>query len=157
MAARDAVTTPASDPNVPGALGMYPIPSTEATANASRGFSRETSNARAALGFVVISFIEIEQDRLALAFRGLFFVEYRVGNYVLFARPVAQVPHPATLAAKRKVFMYLRVRLRLANGTLVFHLRFQPNPERGAALLSQFYEASPWVEPAASAQSEDPL
>src|SRR5215831_11552408 len=121
MAERKAVATPASDPRVPGALPMLPIPNTVAIAKASRGFSADVSNVRAGLGFVVIGFVEIEQNCFALAFRRFFFVKNRIGDHVLFAGPVAQILYPATLAAKRKILVDFRIGHRFANRASMFH------------------------------------
>src|SRR5215472_2180187 len=104
---RKAVATPASEPKVPGALRMYPIPNTVAIINANRGFSRDLSSACAVLGSNIIGLAEIEQNRFALAFRGFFFVENRIGDHVLLAGPVAQVLQPATLGAKGKILVHV--------------------------------------------------
>src|SRR6266487_1253015 len=107
-----------------------------------RGFLRGVSGATVALVFVVIAVGLIENDRLALAFAVLFlvvdrsavslivdrcaitFIKDRIGNHVLFAGPVAQVPQTASLAAEGKIRVYRRIGRRFANRTFVHHDRF---------------------------------
>src|SRR5713101_9553541 len=76
-----------------------------------RGFLRGVSGATVALVFVVIEVGLIENDRLALGFSVLFlivdrcaitFIKDWIGDHVLFAGPVAQVPQTAALAAEGK-------------------------------------------------------
>jgi hypothetical protein len=75
--------------------------------------------------FCVILIVQIgvqrKDDGSPLAFRNLLFSEDRFGNHIFLAGPVTQVAIPATLAAKREVRVDRRVRLRLADGALVFH------------------------------------
>src|SRR5713226_3070662 len=87
------------------------MPIALAIASAIRGFLRGVSSAGAALVFVVIGVGQIENDRLALASSVLFlvvdrsaitFIKDRLGDHVLFAGPVAQVPQTAALAAEGK-------------------------------------------------------
>src|SRR6266478_6409873 len=130
---RIATAIPASEPNVPGDLGMSPTPSALAIASAMRGFLRGVSGATVALVFVVIGVGQIENDRLALAFSVLFlvvdrcaitFIKDRIGDHVLFAGPVAQVPKTAALAAEGKIRVYRCIGRRLANRKFVLHGRF---------------------------------
>src|SRR5438876_12420850 len=88
-------------------------------ASASRGFSFWLGVSALA----VIGLVQVQNDRLALAVRFLdfLFVENRIGDHVLFARPVSQVPHPAPFAAKRKIFMRFGVSRRFADGASVNH------------------------------------
>ena len=97
------------------------MPNAVASATASRGFLRGVSDAAAALGFSLIGIFEIEDDRLALVFDHLFFVEDRLGDDVLLAGPIAEVPLPAALAAKREILVHLGIRLSLADGASVLH------------------------------------
>src|SRR5713226_3205922 len=97
------------------------MPSTVAMASASRGFLHGGSTARAVLLFIVMRFVEIEEDGLAFGFDTFFFVKDGVGNDVLLAGPVAKILHSAALTAKRKLRMHRRIGLRLANGASVFH------------------------------------
>src|SRR5579859_6925504 len=103
-AERKIVMTPTSEPNVPGAFGAYPTPSAVAMAIARRGFSFWLGVSALA----VIGLIQVQNNRLALAVGlfHLFFVKNRVGDDVLFARPVTQVLHAAAFAAKWEIFVY---------------------------------------------------
>src|SRR5262249_27004401 len=110
------VTTPTSEPNVPGAFGAYPTPSAVAIASASRGFSFCSA-------FGVIGLVQIQDDCLALFFRlfQFLFVENRIGHHIFFARPVAEVHRPAAFAAKREVLVLFRVGRFFADGAAVDH------------------------------------
>src|SRR6266481_1664028 len=112
MAESTAVATPTSEPNVPGALGMYPTPNAVAMAIASRGFFFRTV---ASLGSSVDGVIRLAEPLKILVFVQRFFatgisirfelahIKYRFGHDVLLAGPVAEVPVAAALAAKREV------------------------------------------------------
>jgi hypothetical protein len=88
---------PASEPNVPGAVGRYPRPKAVAMASETRGF-------RAALFVVVLGMLAL--GWLILLVLDLFrfrFVHYRRGYFVFFHGPVSEVVLAATFAAKRKL------------------------------------------------------
>src|SRR6266851_9254258 len=97
-------------------------------ASAKRGFLRGASVAAVASVFVVIRsvqvIVQIKDDGVPLAFSKVFFIEDWFGNHVFLAGPVAQVPFPAALAAKREVRVDRRVGFHFANGALVFHGAF---------------------------------
>src|SRR6266404_3791921 len=116
---RKIVTTPTSEPKVPGAFGAYPTPSAVAIASASRGFSFCVEGS----GFGVIGLVQIEDDGLAILFRllQLFFVENRIGHHIFFARPVAEVHCPAAFAAKREVLVFFGIGCSFADGAAVDH------------------------------------
>jgi len=54
----------------------------------------------------------------------LVLIHRRLRNPVLLARPRSQIEQSAPLAAKRKIRIPLTIRLRLADGTSVFHARW---------------------------------
>src|SRR5882762_9351069 len=122
---RIATAIPTNEPNVPGALGMYPTPRAVAIASASRGFLGSASAVAVASMFGVIAVFRVvvqrEDDGVLFAFTVVFFSEDWFGHNVFLAGPVAQVAFPAALAAKRKLRVDRRVRLRFANGTFVLH------------------------------------
>jgi hypothetical protein len=64
--------------------------------------------------------VEIEDDGLPIALR-FFFVEDRIGNDILFTRPVSEVKIAAACAAEGKVGVRLGVGWLLADGAKVFH------------------------------------
>jgi hypothetical protein len=68
--------------------------------------------------------VQIQNGSIPLAIGNLFFIEDRFGNYVFLGGPVAQVPIPAALAAKREVRVDRRVRLRFADWAFMLQGRF---------------------------------
>src|SRR5207249_2523085 len=133
---RIATAIPTSEPNVPGALGMYPTPKAVAIASASRGFWGGVWGAAVASVFGVIRvvqvIVQIRDNGVPLACSNVIFIENWFGDHVFLAGPVTQVPFPATLAAKREVRLDRRVSLRFANGAFVLHyvvLFFSANSE----------------------------
>lgn len=66
---------------------------------------------------------EIESEGFTVSPARLFFVEDRLGNDILLAGPIAQVLHAAALAAKGKIPMDRRVRLRFANRAFMSHAK----------------------------------
>jgi hypothetical protein len=73
---------------------------------------------------VVQIVVQRKDEGIPLAFTGVFLIEDWFGHHIFLAGPVAQVPFPAALAAKREVRVDRRVSLRLANGAFVFHGAF---------------------------------
>src|ERR1700694_3226868 len=122
---RMATAIPTSEPNVPAALGRYPMPKTVAIASASRGFLRGVSDTAVASVFGVIRVVQVvvqrKGDGVPVFWRDVFFIEDWFGDHVFLAGPIAQVPLPAALAAKREVGVDRRVGLRLADGAFVLH------------------------------------
>src|SRR5712692_7112249 len=99
-------------------------------ASAKRGFLRGASVAAVASVFVVIRSVQVivqrKDDGVPLAFSKVFFIEDWFGHHVFLTGPVAQVPFPAALAAKREVRVDRRVRLRFADGAFVLHCALFP-------------------------------
>src|SRR5208337_2095259 len=123
-----AMTSPASDPQVPGAGFKYPVPSTVETAKAKRGFPLTGAVAISLDGFIGFPFASTQGA--TVRFRNLFLVENRVGHDVFFRRPCAQVEQPATFRAERKLRVLVRVRLFFADGASVFHGEENVLPQR---------------------------
>src|SRR6266446_7161954 len=101
------------------------MPRAVASASASRGFLGGAAGAAVASVVGVIRVVQIvvqrKDDGVPLAFTSVFFVEDWFGHHIFLAGPVAQVPFPAALAAKREVRVDRRVGLRLADGAFVLH------------------------------------
>jgi hypothetical protein len=108
------VTTPTSDPYVPGAFGQCPTPNAVAIAYASFGF------APAGLGLGAVSVDGVIGIRQIHQFF-VIFVENGLGHDIFFRRPVSQIPRAAPLAAKREVGVVRGIRRRFANRTTVLH------------------------------------
>src|SRR5215470_11836030 len=100
-AEKNAVSTPTSEPNVPGAFGIYPTPSVLAKAKASRGFSPIPWGFKFALESGVIALWQIEDHGLRSSFSELFLVKDRLANDVLFRGPRTQVQQAAAFGTKR--------------------------------------------------------
>jgi hypothetical protein len=130
QAATAGISAPKSEPQVPGPGLRRPTPSAVASASAKRGLLAAVTASGVALLFVVMVFVEIEEDRPAFAFDQFLFVENGFGNDVFLASPVAQVAIPAAFAAKRKIRVHCGVRLSLANRAFVLHSRFRRHFER---------------------------
>src|SRR5437660_1584235 len=122
---RIATAIPTSEPNVPGALGMYPTPKAVAIASASRGFWGGVWGAAVASVFGVIRvvqvIVQIRDNGVPLACSNVIFIENWFGDHVFLAGPVTQIPFPAALAAKREVRVDRTVSRCFADGALVLH------------------------------------
>jgi hypothetical protein len=84
--------------------------------------------------------VQRKDDGVPVFWRNVFFIEDWFGHYILLAGPVAQVPFPAALAAKREVRVDRRVGLRFADGAFVLHRAirfFSANSVR--SLVERFY------------------
>jgi hypothetical protein len=135
---------PPSDPHVPGATGKYPIPNPVAIHNATLGFFSGPASVGLFIRLVSKGFSQslffsaggvpanhksLNHSILpTLLFRSRpfarIFINRRLRNPVLLARPRSQIEHSAPLAAKRKIRIPFAIRLRLADGTSVFHARW---------------------------------
>src|SRR5947209_4733549 len=104
-----ARANPSREPNVPGALEMYPIPKPVARNRAKRGLGAARGAAASAFGFIRVRFF------------GRRFVNDRLGNNVAFGSPVAKIQQAAALAAKREVGMLGGVRGDFADWAVVRH------------------------------------
>src|SRR5260370_38588829 len=68
---------------------------------------------------------------VAVQFVELRFIENRIGHYILFAGPGAQIEQTAALTAERKILVQLGVRRSFADRTAVLHDGFlSQNPQR---------------------------
>src|SRR5712692_3689130 len=108
-------------------------------ARASRGFCSRMAGAAvaSAFGFIraFLIVVHAQDEAVSLAFRKVFFIKYGFGNYVFLTGPIAYVPIPAPLAAKREIRVDSGVRIRLADGAFVLHAEksiAQPSTRRGA-------------------------
>src|SRR5215469_2214326 len=113
------MSSPASEPQVPGAGLRYPVPKTVARAKSKRGFGCEIPGTDSVV--VAMRLLEIEDDGLSIASGGSFFVEDRIGNDVLFAGPVSEVQVAAACTAEGEIGVRLGVGRFLADGAGVFH------------------------------------
>lgn len=59
--------------------------------------------------------------RISVGSFGSGFVDHRLADLILLAGPVAKINQPATFAAKRKIWMFLRIHRLAADGAAPFH------------------------------------
>src|ERR1700690_1338211 len=71
--------------------------------------------------FGLIRVVEFENNGLLVFIDQIIFVEDGLGHHVFFRRPVAKVPHAATLAAEREVGVFFGVRGVFTNRAAMFH------------------------------------
>src|SRR5437867_3611657 len=81
-AEKNAVSTPTSEPNVPGAFGMYPTPSAVASAIANRGLSLGFPSFAFNLPSGVIALRQIQYHCLATSLFQLVLIENRRAHHI---------------------------------------------------------------------------
>src|SRR5215469_1557323 len=113
------MSSPASEPQVPGAGLRYPVPKTVARAKSKRGFGREIPGTESVV--VAMRLVEIEDDGLSIGSGDSFLVEDRIGNDVLFAGPISEVQVAAACTAEGEIGVRLGVGRFLADRAAVFH------------------------------------
>src|SRR6185437_15534409 len=118
-----AISTPASEPHVPGARGILPRPKTVAIRMAKRGLccAAAPAVASAASGFasafaVIFAVMNIAPGKIRRVL-----VYGRLGDHVFFAGPIAEIEQPAALAAKGKFRVRDGFGWRAANGAPPLH------------------------------------
>src|ERR1700674_997651 len=118
---------PASEPNVPGALGRLPRPKAVAIASETRGLppsdrgSSRSDRAELSALLVVVLGVLASGWLIRFVLVRFRFVHHGHGHFVLFHGPVSEVALTAAIAAEGKLRGCFRISRLLTNGASPFH------------------------------------